>query len=352
MKVQVNKLANKIMLAIYKKGFLIWMKLKFFIQINDLIIYDENNQIKLSALIEYKLQKNEYKDKFLILTFYYTHNQSIDDKIRNIQPEIQSLFNSEIVSTERGYNYLRFTLLYKQSKDREYFILEPLPKHPYIGRIELSRYIEWNYVKYAHCLLGGNTGSGKTRMLFKIILELQSEGALLYIADGKFDELHDFAKNLQKNDNHITVADNHNEIVEMVKQVETIMFKRSSKDNNVPIFLVIDEYASLTLLGKKTVEAMNNSLKQLVLMSRAKNIHLIFALQRAGTGTIEGDLRDNLTVKIGLGNLSSQNYEMIFNQRKNENELFDRKAGEGYISINYEKPRLFIAPIIKFPEEE
>jgi len=53
----------------------------------------------------------------------------------------------------------------------------------------------------------------------------------------------------------------------------------------------------------------------------AKNIHLIFALQRAGTGTIEGDLRDNLTVKIGLGNLSSQNYEMIFNQRKNENEL-------------------------------
>ena len=87
-------------------------------------------------------------------------------------------------------------------------------------------------------------------------------------------------------------------------------------------------------------------------MSRAKNIHLIFALQRAGTGTIEGDLRDNLTVKIGLGNLSSQNYEMIFNQRKNENELFDRKAGEGYISINYEKLRLFIAPIIKFPEEE
>lgn len=351
MKVQVNKLANKILLAIYKKG-VIWMKLKFFIQINDLVVYNENNQIKLSALIEYKLQKNEYKDKFLILTFYYTHNQSIDDKIRNIQPEIQSLFNSEIVSTERGYNYLRFTLLYKQSKDREYFILEPLPKHLYIGRIELSRYIEWNYVKYAHCLLGGNTGSGKTRMLFKIILELQSEGALLYIADGKFDELHDFAKNLQKNDNHITVADNHNEIVEMVKQVETIMFKRSSKDNNVPIFLVIDEYASLTLLGKKTVEAMNNSLKQLVLMSRAKNIHLIFALQRAGTGTIEGDLRDNLTVKIGLGNLSSQNYEMIFNQRKNENELFDRKAGEGYISINYEKPRLFIAPIIKFPEEE
>jgi|GEM_PF-2590294 DNA segregation ATPase, ftsK/spoIIIE family len=353
MKVQVNKLANKILLAIYKKGF-IWMKLKLFIQINDLVIYDENNHIKLSALIEYKLQKNEYKDKFLILTFYYTHNQSIDGKIRNIQPEIQSLFNSEIVSTERGYNYLRFTLLYKQSKDREYFILEPLPKHPYIGRIELSRYIEWNYVKYAHCLLGGNTGSGKSRMLFKIILELQSEGALLYIADGKFDELHDFAKNLQKNDNHITVADNHNEIVEMVKQVEAIIFQRNSKNknNNAPVFLIIDEYASLTLLDKKIVERMNNSLKQITLLGRALNVHIILTIQRAAVETIPGAIRDNCLVKVGMGNLSSQNYEMIFNQRKNENELFDRKAGEGYISINYEKPRLFIAPAIKFPDEE
>lgn len=353
MKVQVNKLANKILLAIYKKGF-IWMKLKFFIQINDLVIYDENNQIKLSALIEYKLQKNEYKDKFLILTFYYTHNQSIDDKIRNIQPEIQSLFNSEIMSTERGYNYLRFTLLFKRSKDRECFILEPLPKHPYIGRIELNRYIEWDYVRHASCLLSGNTGSGKSRMLYKIILELQADGdgVSLFVADGKFDELYDFAKDLQKNDNNITVAGNHNEIVEMIKEVETIMFQRNSKDNNLPIFLVIDEYASLTLLDKKTVDSMNNSLKQLVLMGRAKNIHLIFALQRAGTDTIQGNLRDNLAVKIGLGNLSSQNYEMIFNQRKNENELFDRKSGEGYISINFETPRLFIAPIIKFPDEE
>ena len=351
MKVQVNKLANKILLDIYKKGF-IWMKLKFFIQINDLVVYDENNQIKLSAVIEYKLQKNEYKDKFLILTFFYTHNQSIDDKIRNIQPEIQSLFNSEIMSTERGYNYLRFTLLFKRSKDRECFILEPLPKHPYIGRIEFNRYIEWNYVKFAHCLLVGCTGGGKSRLLYSIILKLQAEGARLYIADGKFDELYDFAKDLQKNDNNITVAGNHNEIVEMIKQVEAIMFQRNSKNKNAPIFLCIDEYASLTLLGKKTVEAMNASLKQLVLMGRAKNIHLIIALQRAGTNVIEGDLRDNMSVKISLGNLSSQGYEMVFNQRKNENELFDRKSGEGYISINFEKPRLFIAPIIKFPNEE
>ena len=134
-------------------------------------------------------------------------------------------------------------------------------------------------------------------------------------------------------------------IGETVKHVEQIMDKRyEKKDRNVSgLFLVIDEFAALRIaLGKKEFTEVNDSLRRIILMGRAANIHIVMSLQRPETSVLDGAIRDNYPVRIGLGNLKDENYKMVFGVTKDDSVLH-REIGQGYISINdviesYESP--------------
>ncbi|WP_338139375.1 FtsK/SpoIIIE domain-containing protein, partial [Streptococcus mitis] len=132
---------------------------------------------------------------------------------------------------------------------------------------------------------------------------------------------------------------------ETVKHVEQIMDKRyEKKDRNVSgLFLVIDEFAALRIaLGKKEFTEVNDSLRRIILLGRAANIHIVMSLQRPETSVLDGAIRDNYPVRIGLGNLKDENYKMVFGVTKDDSVLH-REIGQGYISINdviesYESP--------------
>lgn len=77
-------------------------------------------------------------------------------------------------------------------------------------------------------------------------------------------------------------------------------------------------------------------------MGRAANIHIVMSLQRPETSVLDGAIRDNYPVRIGLGNLKDENYKMVFGVTKDDSVLH-REIGQGYISINdviesYESP--------------
>ena len=104
-------------------------------------------------------------------------------------------------------------------------------------------------------------------------------------------------------------------IGETVKKIEKIMEQRyESKERNASgIFLVIDEFAALRIaLGKKEFTEINDSLRRIILMGRAANIHIIMSLQRPETSVLDGAIRDNYPVRIGLGNLKDENFKMVF----------------------------------------
>ena len=66
------------------------------------------------------------------------------------------------------------------------------------------------------------------------------------------------------------------------------------------------------------------------------------ALQRPETSVLDGTIRDNYSIRIGLGNLKDENYKMVFGVTKDDSVLH-REIGQGYISINdviesYESP--------------
>lgn len=114
-----------------------------------------------------------------------------------------------------------------------------------------------------------------------------------------------------------------------------------SKTN--PIFLVVDEFAALRIsMDKKEFNEINDSLKRIILMGRSANVHLLMALQRAETSVIDGAIRDNFAIRIGMKNLSVENFKMVFGVSKDES-ILEREKGQGYISIDgkmeqYESP--------------
>ncbi len=68
------------------------------------------------------------------------------------------------------------------------------------------------------------------------------------------------------------------------------------------IFLVIDEFAALRIvLDKKEFAEINDSLRRIILMGRAANIHYQHAYKRP-EARIRWAIRDNYPVRIGLGN--------------------------------------------------
>ena len=355
MRVRLNRQIRSIFLNLYKILPFTCNRLKYLLQVNNLFLLDEANKIKLSAEIAYRAKKDKNGEKLLIIDIYYTSSKEIDLKIDTLQSTIQSLFNREVLEKEKNYSYMRFICPYKRKKEKEVYYLTPIDKNTSMGQIMdnedvvLNKRYTWNYKKEPHMLVSGSTGSGKSRFLYYIIHNLikngaNGAGAKIWVCDGKQEELKDFANyiNVDKN------AQTYEEIREIILAAEKEMLNRTFTE---PLFLVIDELATLNLIwSKSTKEEVTRAIKNLALRARSVNVHILLALQRPSSENMSLDIRDSMNIRIGLGNLSKQAFEMTFGVTKDE-EIISRGSGEGYLCVNG-AIKLFDCPIIKFPNEE
>ena len=239
-------------------------------------------------------------------------------------------------------------MLYKRSKNSDICDLNNLVVKDTKGTIKLSNRHNWNYISKPHLLLGGNSGSGKSYLLFSLVHKMLKETSKenIYICDGKFDELKEIADEKFKLKNN---AKSVYAIIEFIKRVENEMDERYRDKfrSREAIFLVIDEFAALSLvLEKDEFKELNKRLKTIILKGRSANIHVLIAMQRASSNSIDLDIRDNTAIRIGLGNLSTENFKMIFGETRAENEILNRGIGEGYILIDGEQISLFESPEI------
>ncbi len=67
-------------------------------------------------------------------------------------------------------------------------------------------------------------------------------------------------------------------------------------------------------------------------MGRAAN-HIIMALQRPETSVLDGMIRDNYPVRIGLEISKMRILKMVFGITKDDS-IIHKEIGQGYISIN------------------
>lgn len=362
-KVKLSRKQNRMVLKAMSKG-TIRSKLKYLIQTNDLFLIDEIKQLKnvdgieqrlnkiqLSVEIIYQIKKNEYNEKILYVKFLKT-GSSLDDRLFDLNNQLQSLFNAKMLERNNEIDYIEYILLYKESKEKEECDLNKKIYYNPTGKISLSKRYEWEYISKPHLLLAGNSGTGKSYLLLSLIHKMKSETTKdkILICDGKFDEL----KHITGKDMKLPmVANDIDQIKNFIEMTNDVMELRYEKNDTGkdPIFLIIDEFAALSLvIEKKEFNELNRKLKNIILKGRAANIHVLIAMQRASSDSIDLAIRDNTSIRIGLGNLSVENFKMVFGESKSENELLNRKVGQGYILIDGENLGLFDSPYIRMIE--
>lgn len=317
-------------------------RLKFFILSNSLYMLDDAGVFAFSLVIRFK-KKRLGGDVFLVLDLLKTGSK-LDNRLLDFGTNLQGLFASELISTKNKPGCVEYVLLLKKGKEESFNLAEPFEPSANSKVIPLNSWYDWDYNHFCHMLLSGPTGAGKSFYLFYLIRQIEAIGGKMAVCDGKFDELERFADRVGNLKNARSVGD----IVNIVSWVRSVMELRYRKNrtNARPLFLIVDEVASLGLaLERKDLKVFFDDLKAIVLMGRGAGIHLILCLQRPSADVLDLAIRDNLAVRIGFGSLYKEAFLMVFGYPKSE-DVLSKGIGEGYLSFNGEPVKAFYAPFL------
>lgn len=202
----------------------------------------------------------------------------------------------------------------KTYKPEEYSIKEFISKVKQNDVFEL--YFDKKHIvdvrDYPHFLISGSSGSGKSYLANELVIQAIAKDWEVGICDikrsyGLYKAYTDYVYEID-------------DIVDKLKQIESEMHQRlqamqSELDNNPralavdigykPMLVVVEEYISLlSSLDKKQREEVERIIKNLSVLARQCDIHLMIVMQSAGTENINSTTRSNLT-KVLLGNAQS-----------------------------------------------
>ena len=202
----------------------------------------------------------------------------------------------------------------KNYKPEEYSLAEYKNKVESLNMLHL--YFDKKHIvnvnDYPHFLISGASGSGKSYLANQIVIQTILKGWQVVICDikrsyGLYKNFTDYCYEID-------------DILDKLHSVESEMLLRMEKlqpalDNNPqtlavdigykPMLVVIEEYISLqSALDKKQKEELERVVKNISVLARQSNIHLMLVMQSAGTENINSTTRSNLT-KLLLGNAQS-----------------------------------------------
>ena len=275
------------------------------------------------------------------------------ERFRDMEQPLASMFRTVCTEKieERGHLIYCFELKpQKQVKIQSYEDIPPVGEN----EIAFSSDIVWNWKKSPHLLVTGNTGSGKTLTVQYIISCLLKQGVRVIYCDPKND---DDMRLFMKNHSTVLYVTKENEIAKVVRETEEEIRLREKdlKDIGIqeadfnPIFLFFDEMIAFAKIAeKKTYEETAKRLATIVVTGRSKRVYAGLILQRPDTQFVEGAIRDNLSCRICMGQMSDTAYKMSFGSDFSNVRNNRREIGSGLIYRQGvdTKPREFLAPYI------
>ena len=354
-----KKFFRYILLELTFLGLFIWLVVKFltrksaeinrklakFIKYNNFIIYETVNKkkkLKDKADLRYIVKKD-----FLLINIFF-HGSSFDDKLKSSREKIEDVFNTSISSMSMDFGKLSYKIAFKP--------VERLKTIYYIANsIQLDMARLWDYNRIPHALIAGATGSGKTYFLNYLICCLIYNRADITFIDPKSADI----KAIGEVVNPQKTACTENQIAKLVREFSEEMGKRqeiigkSGKVNATyldfgmkPQFLIFDELAAFKagVEKKETAKTVENQLKKIILMGRSTGNFVILVAQQPNAEVVETGIRDQLGLKVALGNIKNELRLMMFGSDIKLHTLDVTEKGIGYISLAGSEPYKFYAP--------
>lgn len=305
-------------------------------------------QIDYYPIVEYR--ENEHENIFCIRI--RMDGCLLSARFRELELLLSDMFYTICTGKieERGYLTYCFELKEpEQVKIESYKDILPVGEH----EITFSKDIIWNWKRCPHILLTGNTGSGKSQLTQYIISCLIEQGVRVIYCDPKNDDdMRFFMKN-----KHAVYVTKQNDIAGVVRETEEEVRLRETDLQNIgieeaefnPVFLIFDEMIAFAKTAdKKTYEETSKRLSTIVVTGRSKRVYAGIILQRPDTSFIEGAIRDNLSCRICMGQMSESVYKMAFGADFENVKNYRQDIGSGLIFRQGvdTKPREFTAPYI------
>src|SRR5699024_7968529 len=185
---------------------------------------------------------------------------------------------------------------------------------------------KFNVVPIHHMLLVGQTGTGKTYALFSLIMQLinKDNDPIIYFADTKNAGTTALGKIIAPD----KTASSLDEIIELLEKfnielqsrksvLETALSENVDNDysdiNLSPQIFIFDEFADFHLLlksqKKEIRDRVDSLLSTVVLQGRQLGFFIWITMQKSDATLIPTYLRDNLVLKIVLGNAEKTTYQ-------------------------------------------
>lgn len=341
----ISKLVGKRKLDFYKKSN-IRFKLKYFIQMNLLFAVEEEKEIKdnqrlkkVSISTKIKFKKYKVDNNVYLLLRLMKASADFDDRLENSIDKLASLFG-EIKEVANYAKYYEVKIVIKEYKEtlliHKNMVVENVAKQ---HKLKINKFITINLETTPGILIAAASGSGKSFYIMYLLVQMLKETNSIFVIDGKFREIKKAANQMGIK----TTANNVDESIKYIEEVERLIKYRNAQENNdddETVFLVIDEYLYfldnvLDEYGDKKVKEVERKIINIVITGRSMNVILVLSLQRLGAAKNKDEvglhlrIRDNIATKVGLGNLSKENFEMLFSQTM-DSKITTKGNREGY----------------------
>ncbi|APC48944.1 hypothetical protein BME96_12400 [Virgibacillus halodenitrificans] len=171
------------------------------------------------------------------------------------------------------------------SKDEQLPILPRSNTSVVIGKFE-NGYVYHNFKKFAHMIVAGTTGYGKTNFIKCLISQLNGEIVLIDLKGG-----FDYGK--------VTATDITQARIELEKVVGEMKQRRQSH-----IYVIIDEAgellapAHLTKKESSDYLACQAAISEIARLGRGFHVHLIYATQYPTKDILNGQVKQNAETRI------------------------------------------------------
>ena len=276
------------------------------------------------------------------------------EKFRECEQTLADMFSTVCVDKIEERGYLTYCFELKKQEQVHIKGYEDIPNSTE-NTIVFSSEIVWDWKKCPHLLLTGNTGSGKTQTAQYIISCLIKQGVRVIYCDPKND---DDMRLFMRSNPFVKYVTKENEIAKFVRETEEEVRTRERDLQNIgideaefnPVFLFFDEMIVFSKISeKKNYEETMRRLSSIIVSGRSKGVYAAVILQRPDISFIEGAIRDNLSCRICMGEMSKTAYQMVFGSDYVNVKNHRREIGAGLI---YRQgidtvPREFLAPYIE-----